>query len=118
VLGQPWRPLVEDFLRDGSDPAHVDALLAWFEETDPTTRVAELLAPAPDLLSRLDQVAVPVLVVHGEQDDAVLLESSQYLAEHLPYVELAVFQRSGHAPFAEEPGAFADAVTRYLRDVR
>ncbi len=101
-----WRPVVADLLAGGGDPDHV----SWLEERlDPAA-----IAAGPEVLDRLDQVGEPVLVIHGEQDDAVLLESGRYLERTLPDARLEVFQRSGHVPFAEEPEAFAQAVLEFV----
>ena len=58
-----------------------------------------------DVLDVLPEV--PVLIIHGEHDDAVLVESARYLVDTLPDAQLALFQRSGHLPMLDEPELFA-----------
>jgi len=101
-------------LADNADPDHVDAVRAELDEQPSGTLGDRLAAAEPDLLGRLADIEVPVLVVHGEQDDAVLLETASFLVGQLPSASLATFQRSGHRPHTEEPEAFRAAVLGFV----
>ncbi len=105
ALGQSELALADRLAGGGSE-----GLLAWLA----AHQVGGAEASEPELLDRLAGLDEAVLVVHGEQDDAVLLESGRYLADAMPWAELAVFQRSGNVPFAEEPEAFAAALEAFL----
>ena len=106
VDSQGWEPVVADLLAGGGHADHASHLLGLLR--------SESAPDEPELLDLLPSIAVPVLVVHGEQDDAVLLESARYLERVLPDATLSVFQRSGHLPFAEEPEAFTAAVLEFV----
>ncbi len=68
-----------------------------------------------DLRDRLGDIQVPTLVICGRHDWITPLDQSEYMASHIPGARLAVFDRSGHGPMAEENEAFLDEVQRFLR---
>ena len=109
-----WRPIVERFFAPAAPCALVDEVLATVLDARDDTLRGELLARPADPIDRLEEVSVPTLVIHGEQDEAVLLESGRYLASRIPRAELVVLQQSGHAPFLEEPGHFERELERFV----
>jgi pimeloyl-ACP methyl ester carboxylesterase len=48
----------------------------------------------------------PALVVHGACDSIVLPIVGQTAAETLPNSSLSLWDKTGHAPFAEDPARF------------
>jgi pimeloyl-ACP methyl ester carboxylesterase len=103
-----WEPTLVDRLAVGGTPDHVSWLYELYEPE---------MFSEPDLLDALPSIGLPVLIIHGEQDDTVLLESARYLAGALPNAELEIFQRSGNVPFAEEPEAFGARVLVFLESL-
>ena len=94
------------FAGSSPDPDHLDQVL---DALQPGTW------PAPaDVRAALSGAAEPTLLIHGEADDTVLLESSLALWNELNDAELMILQRSGHLPFREEPDAFAAIVLEFL----
>ncbi len=63
---------------------------------------------------RLGELALPTLVVTGDDDRVVPAERSRRLAAAIPGAELAVIEAAGHLPHEERPAAFLDAVERFL----
>jgi len=65
-----------------------------------------------ELLSSLDHrhaiadLSVPVLIMHGQQDAIVSLESGRWLAESMQGSQLKLFTACGHAPFLTQPELF------------
>jgi pimeloyl-ACP methyl ester carboxylesterase len=108
-----WGPVVEHFFAAPAAPPLVSEFLGVMSQVPLATRRGQL-ATRPDLVDALGSVSAPTLIVHGEQDDAVLLESARFAAASIPNAKLVVFQRSGHAPFAEEPEHFDRAVTDFV----
>ena len=51
--------------------------------------------------------ALPALLVHGDQDRIVPVQSSRDLAARLPRAELHILQGLGHVPLCTEPAAVA-----------
>ena len=68
-----------------------------------------------DLLQRVEQVEIPVLILHGRHDP-IPLESSEALQRALPDARLVVLEHSGHVPYVEEPGALFSAIERFLAE--
>lgn len=72
-------------------------------------------AAAPSgLPDRLDQLALPVLVITGDDDRIVPTAQSVRLAEELPNAELVVMPACGHVPQEECPQAVLDAMQTFL----
>lgn len=63
---------------------------------------------------RLGELYLPVLVVSGENDEIVPVESSMRAAQDIPGAQLAVFPRCGHVPNEECPADFLAAVQPFL----
>jgi pimeloyl-ACP methyl ester carboxylesterase len=64
---------------------------------------------------RLRRVTLPALVVWGEHDRLVPLAHGRAYAEGLPDARLVVIPAAGHYPYLEQPDAFAQAVSTFLR---
>ncbi|MGD8243612.1 MAG: alpha/beta hydrolase [Anaerolineae bacterium] len=68
----------------------------------------------PDLVDRLGQITLPSLVISGDDDRVVPVESSIRLAEELPNAELVVIPNCGHVPHEECPAPVLDAMRAFL----
>ena len=77
--------------------AHADALLAWLG-----TRTEEL-----------SRIAVPTLVLAGEEDLLTPLEQARTVASHIPGARLEIVLRAGHALMVEEPDAVNAALAAF-----
>ena len=66
-----------------------------------------------DLSSRLEDVAAPVLLIHGAADAIVPLKSSQGMARLLPRSELVVLPNGDHVPIVSAPQAVAAAIEAF-----
>jgi len=70
------------------------------------------LSDGLQLLARLDSrcrvadIFAPTLVLHGEQDAIVSVESGRWLAESISGSQMTLFPDSGHAPFLSQPDIF------------
>ncbi len=72
------------------------------------------MAARPDSTSLLGSVAVPALVIHGDQDAIVSLDEARAVAAALPRGELAVIPGAGHLTNLEDPPAFTAALRGFL----
>jgi proline iminopeptidase len=70
--------------------------------------------PGYDLVDRLPEITVPVLVTVGREDWITPLEASEELAAGLPNSELVVFEHSGHSPQLEEQPLYLQTVRAFL----
>jgi pimeloyl-ACP methyl ester carboxylesterase len=76
------------------------------------------LASRPvNLLARLEELQLPVLVITGDDDRIVPTEDSIRLADQLPDAQLAVIPACGHIPQEECPQAFLQAVKAFLLEI-
>jgi pimeloyl-ACP methyl ester carboxylesterase len=67
------------------------------------------------LMSRLDRIRTPTLVVWGAQDRLLPLAYGQAYERGIPGATLVTIEGCGHLPPVEAPERFADAVLGFLR---
>jgi pimeloyl-ACP methyl ester carboxylesterase len=58
---------------------------------------------------------VPIQLVWGREERSVVLEIGEEAHARIPGSELAVIDRTAHAPFYEQPDEFVDIVDHFLR---
>jgi proline iminopeptidase len=140
--GEPWyeavRPAIDaDDPPDGGDDEALASLLAimpmYFHRWDERSRrfVATLAATTfharvsaawnaeqatLDLRPELSQVAVPTLVVVGDDDFICDVVSAREMADRIPGARLEVIAEAGHFPWVEQPSAFRRAVDGFLAE--
>ena len=73
-------------------PCHRDALMALS---------AGRGAQAPATRETLARIAVPTLVLHGEQDKLIPVEAGHKFAEAIPGAKLVTYPDAGHLPQEE-----------------
>jgi len=71
-------------------------------------------AQSLDLVNRLDELKLPVLVITGDDDRIVPTDESMRLAGELPNADMVVIPNCGHVPQEECPEQFLQAVFDYL----
>lgn len=102
------------------DPAFVDMALRWaLEYPYPQApagfrRQVEAVA-AFDGRDDLARIAAPALVLGAREDIVFPPEALAALAAAIPGAKLAMIERAAHALHTEQPRAFVDAVTAFLR---
>ncbi len=69
------------------------------------------------LVERLDELNLPVLVITGDDDRIVPTAESLRLANDLPNARLAVLENCGHVPQEECPQPFLEAVVDFLPEL-
>jgi len=70
-----------------------------------------------ELLPELANFKGPALILGG-RFDRICPPSNQFeIAATLPHARLVIFERSGHAPYQEEPLRFLTVVSEFLREV-
>jgi len=73
---------------------------------------------AADTRPWLKSIAVPTLVVVGEDDIITPPAESKQLANGIPSAELRVIEQAGHFPMLEQPAVFNSALRRFLSKLR
>jgi 3-oxoadipate enol-lactonase len=69
-----------------------------------------------DLRPRLRSIAASTLVCAGRFDPQTPLQANRRVAAALPHARIAVFEHSGHYPFAEEREQFAAELSAFLAE--
>jgi proline iminopeptidase len=99
------------------DPDHRDRFLAkasgyhYYHEVNKA--VTDDLARF-DLNPELPKFRIPTLVITGRYDMNVAPSVAWKIHKAIPGSEFAVFERSGHIPYYEEPDAFRSRLERFL----
>jgi pimeloyl-ACP methyl ester carboxylesterase len=69
-----------------------------------------------DLLTRLGEITVPTLIIHGARDHGRKIEHAQTLHEGILGSRLVVIEASGHSPMLETPKEFDQALHAFLEE--
>jgi proline-specific peptidase len=106
----PWNHAALE--RDSAERFNVDAYRAFIGD-DPEWEVTGTLAGhEPDLR----QLETDTLVTAGRWDRITPPFIADDIHDRLPKSQLALFERSAHRPWAEEPDAWFAAVERFLQE--
>jgi len=82
----------------------------------PQVRLA-LISRQIDSDDVLSEMAIPVLVTHGEQDTVALPSMAEHVLEVCPTAEASWYEGVGHAPFLEDPDRFNRELANFTRRV-
>ena len=114
--GEPWRSLYAPGFPD-AHPDHVrdDLTVAarGVQHTSEERRQWEAMQ-GWDAFERLDEVAVPTLVLHGTEDRLVAPANARLLAERIPGAELHWLEGAGHLYHSEQAAAADAAVLDFI----
>jgi 3-oxoadipate enol-lactonase len=70
-----------------------------------------------DFTERLSTVRVPALVLHGDTDKPIPVETSgKVLAERIPDAQLVIVKDAGHFPHMEKPEIVNEAMWQWLEE--
>lgn len=84
--------------------------------TDPTVIQGDFLAcDSFDVSGRLAQIALPTLILAGEQDKMTPPALSQELERGIPNSELALLAQAGHMLLMEKPERSAELIDAWLK---
>ena len=114
------RLMVRNALADAtaeSRPALVDEIYAYRLANQPPLPGWQAQAAAGaafDGSTRLGEIGMPTLVLHGTADNVVDHRNAEILAREIPGARLEWFEGCGHLFFWEEPERFARVVTEFL----
>ena len=67
-----------------------------------------------DLRPQVSQIQQPTLLLHGDADVIVPLESSEWLAAQIPGSHLHIVHGAGHVPTMSRPREVAEAINAYF----
>jgi DNA-binding SARP family transcriptional activator/pimeloyl-ACP methyl ester carboxylesterase len=97
------------------EPAQLATM--WRQSATPGA-IAELESASDevDVRGLLGSITVPTLVLHREGDDAVLVEGSKYLAEHIAGARRCELPGLAHVMFGRDWRRVADEIEAFLDD--
>jgi pimeloyl-[acyl-carrier protein] methyl ester esterase len=106
---------------DGSDPRPFgrDAALAQILSED----ACKMRGAWSDLLTldarrTVPRITCPWVVAYGARSKVYGEDVARWLCDRAPNARLARFDAAGHSVHLEEPDAFADALSRFIGEVR
>ncbi|QFZ18244.1 alpha/beta fold hydrolase [Saccharothrix syringae] len=126
LLREGMAPYADEVLGKMITPHHVRALpevaahvSRMMRGTAPEGAAAALRGRAerPDYRDSLARVAVPTLVVVGEEDEYTPVDVARRLHGVVPGSTLAVVRGAGHLPNLERPEEFNEVLARFLAEV-
>ena len=94
---------VEDVMSTASLNGVVGALAAMRDRVDSTPMLGD--------------IAVPVLILHGADDQLIPVSEAEAMFKAIPNAELVVVPDAGHLPNLEQPDIFNDAVIDFLEEL-
>jgi pimeloyl-ACP methyl ester carboxylesterase len=71
----------------------------------------------PGVEDRLDEIDVPVLIVHGEQDISLEPEMAEPMVDQLPDARMEMIPEAGHSSNTENPEPVNAAIREFLDEV-
>jgi 3-oxoadipate enol-lactonase len=94
-----------------------EALLASFHALRNDSYLKTLEASvAQDRAAPLETLAVPTLVITGDEDRVYPLELTERMARRIPGARLVVLEACGHLSNLEQPERFNEVLLEFLRD--
>ncbi|MBW1774875.1 MAG: 3-oxoadipate enol-lactonase [Deltaproteobacteria bacterium] len=70
-----------------------------------------------DLADQISRIAVPTMVIVGEEDPGTPVEAAQAIHDQIKDSELVILKSAAHLSSMEQPKAFNDAVTGFLAEL-
>ena len=70
-----------------------------------------------DLRPQLSSIAVPTVIMNGDQDRICMPQASDYLTSHISGADHSIFSRCGHMPFLTYHARFNEELIRFTRSV-
>lgn len=89
---------------------------SFMEGCSEETLVATLkaLAERPDSTDLLKKIRVPTLIIAGDQDQIVSVESALLMARTIPHAAISLIKGTGHLSNVENSKEFNNAVDKFL----
>lgn len=89
----------------------------WYVRANLSDRVLRVqlqaLSDNPMLAARLQELSLPILILHGEHDPLVPVAQAHRLAQTLAHARLVTFPQGHHSPMDDDPEGFARAIADF-----
>jgi pimeloyl-ACP methyl ester carboxylesterase len=112
-----WEGLGPKLLAANPKPQDVERLREIFLAQPPAVIAADALAmrDRPDSTPDLSGIDVPVLWIHGEEDQLMPIDGGRATAAKIPGAIFAEIPNGGHMAPMENPGAANEALAAFLK---
>ncbi len=70
-----------------------------------------------DSTPTLDDIAAPVLIIHGADDQLIPPAEAELMYKAIPDADLVIIPDAGHLPNLEQPDIFNDAIIDFLEEL-
>jgi pimeloyl-ACP methyl ester carboxylesterase len=116
-MEQLWEGLGGKLLAASPKPEDVERLKETFLAQPPVVIAADALAmrDRPDSTPDLAGIDVPVLWIHGEEDQLMPTDGGRATAEKIPGATFVAIPKGGHMAPMENPAAANEAMTKFLK---
>jgi 3-oxoadipate enol-lactonase len=84
---------------------------------DSICNALEALAKRWETCSELRQFELPVLIIHGRDDQIIPVQKAELLHKSLRNASLKIIDNSGHFPNIEQPDEFNEAVNSFVAGI-
>jgi pimeloyl-ACP methyl ester carboxylesterase len=116
-MEQIWEGLGPKLLAKNPKPQDVERLKEMFLAQPPAVIAADALAmrDRPDSTEDLPGIDVPVLWIHGEEDQLMPVDGGRATAEKIPGATFAAIPAGGHLAPMENAAAANEAIAAFLK---
>ncbi|MGM0432072.1 MAG: alpha/beta fold hydrolase [Spirochaetota bacterium] len=121
MAGDPQSLFQDAWYNPDTVPQHIKdqyVLLLSTENWD--TALLEILRASERknrVVTKLEEISHPVLIIHGRQDSIVPVEESRNLVKQLEQAQLVELDACGHVPQEEQPGVIAELLRGFLTEL-
>ena len=63
-------------------------------------------------------ISAPTLIIHGEEDNLIELDSVRHFEENIPDVKVKIYPNIGHLPMYEDPARTAIDIKNFLQKTK
>ncbi|MBD3406107.1 MAG: alpha/beta fold hydrolase [Candidatus Lokiarchaeota archaeon] len=99
------------------NPDTLDYLLNKFLSSENEANILSAIGFATfDAVNLLQSVTIPVLVIHGEIDQLIILEDGKLLHKSIPGSRLEIIAGCGHSPDIEVPEKLSSLITSFVKN--
>ena len=103
-------------ISEGYDDMYLDTVQNTQESTLPFALKAGLeYLVHKDLRKKIEQIKIPLLLIHGEDDTIIPLQAAHYLVQQLRCATLITFKNCGHIPFFTNQGQCFKSIEDFLQ---
>ena len=79
------------------------------------SNLARAIARRKDYSQQVNEIKVPVLVVHGAADQAIMMDVARAMTERIPGAQFEEIPGAGHCPPLEAPEIFTEKLVGFLK---